>query len=75
MNCLPLFNTVLLVYSGIFLMNSLNSLKQEESTYITYNYIRTQLNIQYLNNIMYIIEIKLSHSNTTYANHGQRRSP
>ena len=35
MNCLPLFNTVLLVYSGIFLMNSLNSLKQEELNYTT----------------------------------------
>ena len=28
MNCFPLFNTVLLVYSGLFLMNSLSYLKQ-----------------------------------------------
>jgi heme/copper-type cytochrome/quinol oxidase subunit 3 len=27
-NCFPLFNTVLLVYSGLFLMNSLNELKK-----------------------------------------------
>ena len=55
MNCLPLFNTVLLVYSGIFLMNSLNSLKQEESTYITYNYIFSNYDRSTLNLIITLI--------------------
>lgn len=46
MNCLPLFNTVLLVYSGLFLMNSLNSLKREDfSVLISSDHNRSTINL------------------------------
>jgi len=41
MNCLPLFNTVLLVYSGIFLNNSLSYLKIRKINYSIINLIFT----------------------------------
>jgi len=41
MNCLPLFNTVLLVYSGIFLNNSLSYLKVRKINYSIINLIFT----------------------------------
>lgn len=55
MNCLPLFNTVLLVYSGIFLMNSLYFLKQSEYNYFKQSTFYTSYNLTIINLIITII--------------------